>query len=78
MAKIKKKMGAPKKPPDKSKGEVIQFRASAAEKQAFLAAAELDGKKISEWIRDRLRRVSEQELTALGKEVAFRAFQTGG
>jgi hypothetical protein len=45
-----------------------------AEKQAFQAAAELDGKKLSEWIRDRLRRLSREELQANGLDVPFLSF----
>ena len=63
--------GAPKKPPDKSKIALIQIRVNAAEKQAFQAAADLDGKKLSEWMRDRLRRVSRKELENAGQNVAF-------
>ena len=60
----KPKRGAPKKQPDKAKVALLQIRLSTAEKEAFAIAAELDGKKISEWIRDRLRRDSRQELEA--------------
>ena len=69
----KKKMGAPPKPPEKSKGELIQFRVNSAEKQAFSEAATLDGKKVSEWIRDRLRRLSREELERAGRAVPFLA-----
>jgi hypothetical protein len=68
---MKKKQGAPKKSAGKAKGELLQLRVNAAEKQAFAAAAELDGKKMSEWIRDRLRRLSRQELEAADKQVPF-------
>jgi hypothetical protein len=67
----KKKIGAPKKPPDKARGELMQFRATLAEKQAFQAAADADGKKISEWIRDRLRAISRAELEKIGLPVPF-------
>ena len=63
--------GAPKKPPDKSKGEILQIRVGPAEKAAFKAAAELDGKKLSEWLRDRLRAVSRAELEKAGLPVPF-------
>jgi hypothetical protein len=65
------KRGAPKKPSDKAKSELLQIRVQTAEKRAFSAAAELDGKKLSEWIRDRLRRLSRQELEAAGIPVPF-------
>jgi uncharacterized protein (DUF1778 family) len=71
MKKPRKKTGAPRKPPDKSKAEYLQIRVNSKEKEAFQAAADLDGKKLSEWIRDRLRRLSEDELTRHGQEVPF-------
>ena len=63
--------GAPKKPPDKVKGALIQLRVNAAEKQAFGDAADLDGKKLSEWMRDRLRRLAREELEQHGQRVPF-------
>jgi uncharacterized protein (DUF1778 family) len=72
-----KKRGAPVKPPEKSKSELIQLRVSSAEKIAFNAAADMDGKKLSEWIRDRLRRLAREELEDGGREVAFRASHRG-
>ena len=71
MGKNKPKRGAPRKPPDRAKGALIQFRVNDAEKQAFGDAAELDGKKLSEWMRDRLRRLAREELVAHGRTVAF-------
>jgi hypothetical protein len=68
---MKKKRGAPPKAPAKAKGELLQIRVNVAEKSAFIAAAELDGKKMSEWIRDRLRRLSREELQAAGRDVPF-------
>ena len=68
---MKKKTGAPKKPANKVKGELVQIRLNTAEKQAFQDAADLDGKKLSEWIRDRLRRLSREELEKEGRAVAF-------
>ncbi len=62
----KKRGGAPRKPPERAKAALLQIRLNAAEKHAFARAAELDGKKISEWVRDRLRRLARQELQALG------------
>jgi hypothetical protein len=69
--KAKNKGGAPKKPALLAKGAIIQLRINPAEKEAFQKAADLDGKKLSEWMRDRLRRVSRQELEAAGGEVPF-------
>jgi uncharacterized protein (DUF1778 family) len=71
MGKQTPKRGAPKKPPDKAKGALIQLRVNDAEKQAFTDAADLDGKKLSEWMRDRLRRLAREELEAHGRAVAF-------
>jgi hypothetical protein len=73
----KKRTGAPKKPPDKAKGEILQIRVGPAEKATFKAAAELDGKKLSEWIRDRLRRLSREELEREGRTVEFLSTDSG-
>lgn len=66
-----KKRGAPRKPAGTGKTELLQLRLSAAEKLAFSQAADLDGKKTSEWIRDRLRRLSREELQSHGLTVPF-------
>ena len=71
MAKKKAQRGAPKKSPDKAKASLIQFRVNTVEKQAFTDAADLDGKKLSEWMRDRLRKAAREELEAHGRAVAF-------
>ena len=68
---MKKKLGAPRKTAARSKREVIHLRVNDTEKRAFELAADQDGKKLSEWIRDRLRRLSREELQAHGKEVPF-------
>ena len=34
-------------------------------------AVPLDGKDLSEWVRDRLRRLSRHELEQAGRQVAF-------
>jgi predicted HicB family RNase H-like nuclease len=60
-----------RKPPDASKDEYFQFRLSGPEKQAFTDAAIADGKSLSGWIRDRLRRLARDELQATGKPVPF-------
>ena len=75
---MKKKRGAPKKSPDKAKASLLQIRLGAAEKETFARAAELDGKKVSEWIRDRLRRISRQELESVGEPVPFLTSNTNG
>jgi hypothetical protein len=68
---MKRKRGAPRKSPETAKGKLVQIRLNESEKAAFVAAATLDGKKLSEWIRDRLRRDSRQELEEHGLPVAF-------
>jgi uncharacterized protein (DUF1778 family) len=68
---MKTKRGAPRKTAATSKNELVQIRLNTAEKKAFEQAAVLDGKKLSEWIRDRLRRDSRQELEAHGQNVPF-------
>jgi len=60
----------------KGKDELIQIRVNAAEKEAFANAALLDGKKLSEWVRDRLRRLSRQELEQAGQPIPFSPFQS--
>lgn len=67
----KKKLGAPKKSPDKARSVLMQFRVTPPEQQTIQAAADLDGKKLSEWIRDRLRRLSREELEREGRAVPF-------
>lgn len=68
---MKKKLGAPRKSADKARRELLQIRLSTAEKAGFSRAADLDGKKVSEWIRDRLRRMAREELERQGQEVPF-------
>jgi hypothetical protein len=46
-------------------------RLAADEKAAFHAAAALDGKGLSEWLRDRLRRAARAELEGHGLPVPF-------
>jgi hypothetical protein len=64
----KRKPGRPK---GRAKGELVQFRASKAEKQTFTDAAGLAGKTVSEWIRDRLRQKAQEELEGRGRSVPF-------
>jgi len=70
---MKKKPGAPRKSAARAKLALIQIRLNEAEKATFRAAADLDGKKLSEWIRDRLRRDARQELELHGREIPFLA-----
>ena len=73
-----KSRGGAEKPAGKAKNARLQIRLSDAEKEAFRLAAELDGKKISEWIRDRLRRDSRIELKEHGKACPFLSGNAGG
>ena len=57
-----KKRGPTPKPPDTAKTALIQIRISAAEKAELVQAAELDNRPLSNWIRDRLLRLSREEL----------------
>ena len=70
-ASMKKTRGAPRKSAAKAKAALLQVRLTMAEKQAFADAADLDGKKLSEWARDRLRRACRQDLEQAGHPVAF-------
>ena len=64
----KRKPGRPK---GQLKGNLVQFRVSDAEKEAFSTAADQAGKTVSEWIRDRLRQKAQEELEGRGKPVPF-------
>jgi hypothetical protein len=66
----KKKPGRPK---GRSKPDILQVRVSPVEKQAFADAAKADGKGVSEWVRDRLRRLAREELAHAGRPDPFRA-----
>jgi len=71
MAKKRTNRGAPVKPAEKAKRALVQIRLNTAEKAGFIQAADLDGKKLSEWIRDRLRRLAREELQQQGLAVPF-------
>lgn len=72
----KKKLGAPKKSPDKARSVLMQFRVTPPEQQAIQIAADFDGKKLSEWIRDRLRRIARDELEKAGLPNPFLPVQS--
>ena len=57
-----KKRGLAPKPPEETKQALIQLRINALEKEQFARAAKLDNRPLSSWIRDRLLRLSQQEL----------------
>jgi hypothetical protein len=67
------KRGRPQGATGRAKSDLMQIRLDAAEKQAFADAAALDGKDLSEWVRDRLRRLARQELEQAKMPVAFLA-----
>jgi len=58
--KTKSQRGRPQGSTGKAKSDLMQVRLDAAEKQAFTDAAAMDGKDLSEWVRDRLRRLARQ------------------
>jgi len=68
---MKVKRGAPPKSQEVAKTSLVQLRLNATEKAAFQQAAAIDGKKLSEWIRDRLRGCSREELESHGQSVPF-------
>ncbi len=53
------------------KTETIQVRLNPAEKRAFEDAARVAGLSLSSWIRERLRKVSRQELEEAGRKIPF-------
>ena len=63
--------GRPKLPKSDIKGEYMEMRLDAAEKQAFVDAAKAAGMSLSAWVRDRLRRASKRELEEMNLPVAF-------
>lgn len=71
MAKTPRKPAARRPAARGGRTELLQVRLSPAEKAGFSAAAALDGKGLSEWLRDRLRRDARQELEAHGQTVPF-------
>jgi hypothetical protein len=53
------------------KAQVLQIRISAAEKQAFKAAAGLAGIPVSAWVRERLRLAAIRDLESAGRQIPF-------
>ena len=62
MAKKRAKTGRP--PQEKTRGEYLEVRLDADEKQAFKDAAELAGVGVSTWVRERLLTIARKELEA--------------
>ena len=56
------KRGAPEKPPEERKGNVVQIRLTDDDKAACEQAAALDGIKMSQWARDTLLRSAKRRL----------------
>lgn len=67
--KAKKRTG--RLPKDKTKGDYLEVRIDAEEKQAFKDVADLAGIGLSTWVRERLRVVARKELEGAGTTVAF-------
>ena len=65
--------GRPKKDAGRTKGEYLDIRLEAAEKQAFRDAANLAGLDLSAWVRERLRATARKELEGARLPVAFLA-----
>lgn len=59
---MKRKRGRPPKSPEGRLVERIEVRADAADKLQLEKAAEVAGLKLSDWIRDRLKRAAQSEL----------------
>lgn len=64
---VKGKQGRPRKPPEERRGELLQIRVEAVEKQCFAEAAKLAGQSLSVWARDQLRRAARQMFAEFGK-----------
>ena len=70
---MKNKRGRPQKPPDQTKGKILQVRVEEVERAGFKAAAALAGLDLSAWARERLRTAARKELSSAGRTVAFLA-----
>lgn len=54
-----------------AKEQVLQIRLTDAEKQGFLAAANLAGIPLSSWVRERLRLAAIRDLESAGQKIPF-------
>ena len=61
---MRKKPGPKKKPASEAKETTLQIRINQSEKDQFAKAAGLDNRPLSSWIRDRLLKLSRQEIDA--------------
>jgi hypothetical protein len=68
---MEKRRGRPPLGSDKAKGEYLDVRLEAAEKEAFRSAADLAGVPLATWVRERLRRVARKELEDADMSVPF-------
>lgn len=67
----KKRRGRPPLSSDKARGEYLDVRLQAAEKEAFLSAAALAGIPLATWVRERLRKIARKELDEANQPVPF-------
>jgi hypothetical protein len=63
----KPRMGRPPKLPEERLSERLEVRAAADEKADFERCADMAEIKLSDWIRDRLKRAAQRELRAQGQ-----------
>lgn len=54
-----------------TKAQILQIRLTDAEKQGFVAAADLAGIPLSSWVRERLRLAAIRDLESAGLRVPF-------
>jgi hypothetical protein len=71
MSARKKGRGRPRKVSGQTKSESVLLRMEAREKKGFAEAAELAGLPLAVWMRERLRRAAQAELTTAGAEIPF-------
>ena len=57
------KRGAPTKPPEKRKSNVVQIRLTESEKSDCETAAETEGLKMSAWARKTLAQAAKRRLS---------------
>jgi hypothetical protein len=67
----KRKPGRPKKDASELRGEYLDVRLDAPEKESFKLAAEFAGLSLAAWVRERLRAAARSELFDAGVLVPF-------
>ncbi len=55
-------MAKPEQPPIRTYDQPLQLRVTSEQLENFRAAAEKDGRPLSNWARDRLQKAAEREL----------------